>query len=167
MIRQVTAADVEQLAARIEAESTAFFNETGKLRPITVSPGMLLKMLNEGDRMFIGEPDGAEGERIAVVAHREPGQGWYLTHVWAPSLRHRGILRWTAQKLNDLGFGNLMGHFPNIDTPICQLAKTVTQAATGDYRGSTWVASPAGTTCRIRLSTALNRIVAAGWPVEA
>ena len=58
MIRQVTAADVEEVSRRILQESTTFFNETGKLRPLNIPPGALLKCLDDGDRMFIGEPPG-------------------------------------------------------------------------------------------------------------
>lgn len=163
-----TPAEAQLFAQRLIDEPERVKLETGKgPGAMRFGIGSIMRAIEQGDVLALAY-GGVEGHRIAIWAHHEPGQGIHLLHVWGPSVRHLGVLRWIAQKLNDRGFGALFGHFPNIDMPTINLAKAIVLPATGNYNAANvWTASPAGRLCRVRLDAALSRLIAAGAPVEA
>ena len=166
--------DAERIAARIGIEASQLPIFSGLPDGYRISPGVVALALDSpGNYIYIGNTrstDTLEPERIVVWGQRTPN-GVALLHVWGPSERFNGVLRFIAQKLVDIGLGAEWGHFPNIDTPLCNRAKQIVLPDTGDYipraNGTLrWVSSPTGGICRVVLQTALNRLVAAGAPVE-
>lgn len=163
-----TPEEAEEFCRRLFDEPERVKNETGKgPGAMRFSPAAIMRAIEDGDVIAIGRTNGVEPHRVAVWLHHEPGQGIWINHLWAPSLRYRGVTRWVAQKLVDRGFGMMFGHFANIDMPQIHAMKAIVLPQIGDYDGANnWTNDPNGRTCRVRLIIGLNRLIAAGAPVE-
>ena len=154
--------------SRLADESERVKTETGKgPGRLNYGPGSVMRAIELGDILAIAT-DGTENHRIAIWGNQVAGQGIFINHLWGPSGRHLGLLRWLAQKLVDRGFGANFGHFQNIDMPMIAIAKSIVLPQAGGYTGNNgaWVNNANGRLCRVRLSTALTRLIAANAPVE-
>lgn len=153
-------ADHDEVVRRIFNESSRLHQETGLGMPLQI--GGVEQALLDGDRIFLARSGGDEPHRVLLWMRRVPGQGVWIRHAWGPSTRHLKLVRFMAQRIADRLGGNTMGHYPNTHMPLIVAANAILLPQTGRYVGNTWVNEINGPVCRIRISTALQRLQAAG-----